>query len=147
MADMTSRIFLAAGTAIILSLGFSSYVRAGGENVSTETTLCAVVRNPEVYEGRIVAMDIQAKAALHQFDVALTSPDCPLRNIFLKAGIQFLEDKAFMVFVRKLHPGFPDDDEYTDHLADAHVVGKIVRLENRDLLMTYLELQEITIRN
>ncbi|HET9034066.1 MAG TPA: hypothetical protein VFN25_14325 [Dokdonella sp.] len=142
---MTLRILFPIGIAIILSLVFDLPAQAYEIMDSDNTTFCVVAKNPELYEGKVVVMKVQAKEAGVEYGIILVSAECPGRGIFVEAGSKFLENKDFMTFMRKMYPRFPDDDEYTDEVAEARVKGKIVRLENHDLLMTYLQLQEIEV--
>lgn len=90
-------------------------------------------------------MNVVALAALHEFDIALTDPSCPKRSIFLSAGGSFQSDAEFNKLIRTLYPGYPGDDGYSDEKVKANVKGKVVRVENRELLMTYLDLSEINL--
>ena len=103
------------------------------------------MNNVDAYQDVTVAFDALASAALHEFDVALSNEKCAKRNVFLRAGSKFDKDTAFVAMMKQLYPGYPDDDGYTDAKVRINVVGKVVRIRNRGLLMTYLELQSISL--
>ena len=128
---------------IFLLSGINLLARAAASEKNGHASLCSITENPEEFENKVVSIDIKAQAALHQFDVLLTDDACPKRGMFLRVGTRFSANMVFLAFMRKLYPRFPDDDGYTDDLVEARVKGKVVRVENRGLLMTYLELEEI----
>lgn len=107
-------------------------------------SLCDVAENPAAYQGEKVSMTVQAVAAAHEFSVALTNPSCPNRAIFLSAGSMLNNDSNLNAIIRALYPGYPQDDGYSEKAVGAHVVGVVLRRMNRDLLMTYLEIESIT---
>ena len=140
---MKLKIVIAIG--LLICSCFALALPAKAERIidSDNTTLCAVMKNPGIYEGKVVVMKVQAKEAGLEYGIVLFSSECPDRGMFVKAGSKFLENKDFMSFMRKMYPGFPDNDEYTDDVSGARVKGTILRVENRDLLMTYVQLHEI----
>lgn len=122
---------------------FHSQIASTPENVSNKVTLCRVVEDISAFENISVTMEVRAQAALHEFDVALADEACPNRNIFLSAEKKFQDNKLFMHMLLQLYPDYPNGGAYNDVKVGATVTGKIIRKKNRNLLMTYLELQSI----
>jgi hypothetical protein len=122
---------------------FCGLLLAGATFVGHATTLCEVVNQIDSYNGKSVRIRVQAEAALHEFDVALTDPNCPNKNIFLSAGREFENDAVFMWVMRQLYPGYPHDDAYSHAKPELIVEGKVFQQTNRGLRMTYLELSKL----
>jgi hypothetical protein len=112
-------------------------------NASHATNLCDILDHAEDFQEKSIRIAVQAVAAQHQFDIALTDPSCPSRNIFLSAGQQFGKNPEFMRLMKTLYPGYPHDDRSTNAHFRVIVTGKLFRQRNRGLLMTYLELENI----
>jgi hypothetical protein len=105
--------------------------------------LCDILDHPQDFQDKSIRIAVQAVAAQHQFDIALTDPSCPSRNVFLSAGQQFWQNPEFMRLMKTLYPGYPHDDRSTNAHFRVIVTGKLFRQKNRGLLMTYLELESI----
>ena len=104
---MTLRILFPIGMAIILSLVFDLPAQAYEIMDSDNTTFCVVAENPEMYEGKVVVMKVQAKEAGVEYGIILVSAECPGRGIFVKAGSKFLEKQRFHDFYAKNVSGIP----------------------------------------
>ena len=142
MNSSSKRVCKCLGLLVVMVLASNAMADNGPERAS----LCEIASNIETYEGKIVRFDASAVAALHEYDVALVDETCKKRAMFLRAGSEFVEDSAFQSMLKQLYPGFPDDDGYTSTKVPISVVGKVLRVENRGLLMSYLELVSIRLR-
>ena len=101
------------------------------------------MREVDAFENNNVSMRVVAVAALHEFEVALSDNSCPGTSIFLSVGNEFKDDETFLWMMKQLYPGYPSDDAYRDIGVPINVKGTVVRKQNRNLLMTYLELKSI----
>ncbi len=142
MNSSSKRFCKCLGLLVVAVLASNAIAGNGPERAS----LCEITNNIETYEGKLVRFDASAVAALHEYDVALVEETCKKRAMLLRASSEFVEDSAFQSMLKQLYPGFPDNDGYTNAKVPISVVGKVLRVENRGLLMTYLELASIRLR-